>query len=99
MDTLEREFQEATAEKKIPGVLLAAANFDGILRFISIPRRYSSGFNILDISCFLYHFKINKLTINKEVSTTSKPSATTAPIQIPNPYQQNLPSALRQRPN
>jgi hypothetical protein len=99
MDALEREFQTATAEKKIPGVLLAAANVDGILRFISIFRSYMSDFNILDISCFLNHFKINKLTINKEVSTTSKPSATTAPIQISNPYQQNLPSASPQRPN
>jgi hypothetical protein len=39
MDALEREFQQATSEKKIPGVLLAAANFDGILRFISISGR------------------------------------------------------------
>jgi hypothetical protein len=36
MDALERESQEATSEKKVPGVLLAAANLDGILRFLSI---------------------------------------------------------------
>ena len=99
MDALEREFQEATAEKKIPGVLLAAANFDGILRFLSIFRSYISDFNIPAVSYFLNHLKINKLTINKEASTTSKPLATIARIRIPNPYQQNLPSVLPQQPN
>jgi hypothetical protein len=99
MDALEREFQEATAEKKIPGVLLAAANFDGILRFISIFRSYISDFNIPAVSYFQNHFKINKLTINKEASTTSKLLATIARIRIPNPYQQNPPSALPRQPN
>ena len=57
MDALERESQEATSEKKVPGVLLAAANLDGILRFLSISVNIWTTYQWLQHAWYLLLFE------------------------------------------
>jgi hypothetical protein len=45
MDTLEREFQEATTEQKLLGVFLAAANVDSEFRVeLDFPLHFHNAF-------------------------------------------------------